>query len=187
MKIFILTLIACLPVLCRSVGAEASKVPSHAPAPLELRDQYDAAQRLAFPSANVIVLTVADKTGSKQIDGWVTALKTRYSGRIELRGLADVGGVPRFLRGMVRKRFQETRPYPVMMDWSGNVCSQFGFQPGVANVLVMARDGAIQMSFAGPAREPALKIVYAAIDGALLNSTPHQTNSALQPSASLKP
>jgi len=187
MKIFILSFIACLPVLCRSVAGEAPKVPARAPAPLELRDQYDSPQRLAFPSANVVVLTIADKTGSEQIDGWVTALKARYGGRIELRGLADVAGVPGFLRGMVRKRFQETCPYPVMMDWSGNVCSQFGFQPGVANVFVMGRDGAIQMSFAGSAREPALKRLYAAIDGALLNSAPHQTNSALQPSASLKP
>ena len=187
MKILFLSLIVCLPAFCQSVAVERPQSPAHAPASLELRDQYDAPQRLAFPATNVVVLTIADKKGSEQIDGWVTAIKARYGGRIELRGLADVGGVPGFLHGKVRKKFQETRPYPVMMDWSGDVCSQFGFQPGLANVLVMARDGNIQTSFAGPAREPALERVFAAIDGALLNSISHQTNSTPRPSASFKP
>lgn len=133
MRVFILILVACLPGLCQSVAGEATKPPGRAPVCIELRDQYDSPQRLVFPATNVVVLTLADKKGSEQVDGWVAALKSRYAGRIELRGLADVGGVPGWLRGKVRKKFQETRAYPVMMDWSGKVCAEFGFQPGLSS------------------------------------------------------
>lgn len=187
MKVFTLRLVACLPAFCQGLAGEAPKAPIHAPACLELRDQYDAPQRLTFPATNLIVLTIADKKGSEQIDGWVAALKAHYTGRIELRGLADVGGVPGFLRGKVRKKFQETRTYPVMMDWSGTVCAQFGFQPGLANVLVIARDGNIHARVAGSAREPALKELSAAIDATMIKSASVQTNSIAGPTASRQP
>lgn len=187
MKFLLLTLAACLVALCLSIAGQVPKTPAHAPASLELRDQYDAPQRLAFPSTIVVVLTIADKKGSEQIDGWVAALKSRYAGRIELRGLVDVGGVPGFLREKVRKKFQETRTYPVMMDWSGKVCAQFGFQPGLANVLVIARDGNILARVAGPTGDPVLKEVSSAIETALVKNASVQTNSTLSRTASRRP
>jgi len=187
MKFFSVGLVACLPALCQSVEGEAPKLSAHAPACIELHDQYDAPQRLAFPATNVVVLTIADKKGSEQIDGWVAALKARYAGRIELRGLADVGSVPGLLRGKVRKRFQETRTYPVMMDWSGKACPQFGFQPGLANVLVIARDGNIHVRVSGSARGPSLNKIFAAIDTAMVKSASVQTNTTLRPTASVQP
>lgn len=149
------------------LASPAAEVPANAPALLELRDQFDMPQRLAFPGANVVVLTIADRKGSDQVAGWVAALKARYAGRIELRGLADVGGVPGLWRGKVRKHFQETRQHPVMMDWSGTNCTRFGAQRGVANLLVLARDGRVVSSQRGPASENALRTAYQAIDTAL--------------------
>ena len=183
MKIFLFTLLTCLVVLCQRSAGETPQKPTHAPAALELRDQYDAPHRLAFPSTNVVVLTIADKKGSTQIDGWVVALKAHYAKRIDLRGLADLGSVPGFLRGRVRKSFRETLTYPVMLDWSGKVCPQFGYQSNVANVFVIARDGSIHAHAAGSAREPALQQVFAAIDAAMVNTTSIQTNTAPKPSA----
>ena len=187
MKVFILSLVICLPGLCQCNAGEIPKPSAHAPASIELHDQYDAPQHLPFPSTNVVVLTIADKKGSEQIDGWLAALKSRYAGRVELRGLADVGGVPGFLRGKVRKKFQETRAYPVMMDWSGRVCAQFGFQPGVANVLVIARDGSIHARVAGPVRESALNEIFSAIDAALVKAASVQTSSTPRTTASRQP
>jgi hypothetical protein len=183
MRVLVLSLMVCLRGIWQSIAGEAPKAPVQAPASLELRDQYDAPQRLVFPNSNVVVLTIADKKGSEQIDGWVAALKAGYAGRIDLRGLAHVGGVPGFLRGKVRKKFQETRTYPVMMDWAGKVCPQFGFQPGLANVLVIARDGNIHARVAGSAREPALKELSNAIDAALINSASVQSKSTPRPAA----
>ena len=160
--------IAAAFLLAGSIHAD--KLPSsitNAPPSIKLHDQYDAAQFLSFPGTNVVVLTIADKKGSEQIDDWVAALRPRYGGRIEIRGLADVAGVPGFLRGKIRKKFQESRSYPVMLDWTGDVCASFGFQPGVANVLVIARNGNILERVAGPAHESALKQLFQGIDTAL--------------------
>ena len=169
MRVFALSLMVCLSGPGQSIAGEAPKPPVHAPASLELHDQYDAPQRLAFPATNVVVLTIADKKGSEQIDGWVAALKARYAGRIELRGLADVGGVPGFLRGKVRKQFKETRTYPVMMDWSGNVCAQFGYKKDVANILLLGRDGTIHARFTGAATPAAIAEAVTALDKLLLS------------------
>ncbi len=183
MRISALSLIVCLTGASRGIAGETTKPPGHAPACIELRDQYDEPQRLAFPSTNIVVLTIADKKGSEQINGWVAALKARYPRSIELRGLAEVGGVPGFLRAKVRKKFQETRTYPVMMDWSGTNCAAFHYLKNVANVLVIARDGNIQANVVGPAREPAIKELSAAIDAALVHSPSAQSNSASRPTA----
>ena len=187
MKNFILILLACLPPFGHGLAGAASQPPAHAPARIELRDQYDAPQRLAFPGTNLVVLTLADKKGAEQIDGWVTALKARYAGRIELRGLADVGTVPGWLRGTVRKKFRETRTYPVMMDWSGKVVSELGCQPGLASVLVIGPEGNIHARMAGPAHHAALKELFTVIDAALLQSAPLSTNITIKSAGYLPP
>lgn len=183
MKRFMLILMVCVHHFCRSIAGEVPKIPRYAPVAVQLRDQYDAPQRLTFPATNVVVLTIADKKGSEQIHAWVAALKLRYAGRIELRGLADVGAVPGFLRGKVRKKFQETLAYPVMMDWTGEVCGQFGFQPGLANVLVIAGDGSIHARISGPFLEAGLGELSAAIEAALIRTLSAQSNSTRKPAA----
>jgi hypothetical protein len=172
---------------CPAFAADPAQPPAKAPASIELRDQYDALQRLTFPATNVVVLTIADKKGSEQIDGWVAALKARYAGRLDIRGLADVGGVPVAWRGKMRKKFQETRRHPVMMDWSGTNCARFGFQPGVANVLVIERDGTIGARLTGPVRDAALREAFAAADIALVGIDAPSAKAASNPKDSFRP
>jgi len=151
---------------------------AHAPASIELRDQFDSPQRLNFPATNLVVLTIADKTGAEQVDAWIAAIKPRYAGRVEIRGIAEVRGVPAFLRGKVRKKFQQTRQYPVMMDWSGDVCAKFKYQPGVANVFLIARDGSIVGRWTGTATHAAVSELSASLDRALKSKTTSELQSA---------
>ena len=144
--------------------AASSSLPSQAPARTELKDQYNVAQALVFPAPKRILLTVADRKGSDQIDGWIQGLKGRYSDKVDFRGLADCGGAPGFVHGMIRKKFQEVRKYPVMLDWSGKVCSQVGYKKGVANVLLIDRDGSIRARFTGEASETGLRDASAELD-----------------------
>jgi hypothetical protein len=150
--------------------ATATSFPTRAPSSTELRDQYNRPQRLDFPSTNVVVLTIADRKGSEQIQEWVAALHSRYAGRIDLRGIADVGSVPEWLRGRVRKKFQETLTYPVMLDWSGKTCPQFGFKPDVANILIIDRDGSIQARLSGSAQRSSIAEACSAINISLTKS-----------------
>ncbi len=159
---------ALMLVVGSGIAGEAHLLATNVSACIELHDQYDAPQKLSFPTTNITVLTIADRKGSSQVDGWIAALKLRYSGRIDLRGLADVGGVPGFLQGNIRRRFQETRRYPVMMDWSGKVCAQFGYRPGLANILVLGKDGRILGRFAGAAVETNCAAAFITLNKALL-------------------
>ena len=160
--------LALMLVAGSGIAAEAHLLPTNAPASIVLHDQYGAPQKLSFPATNITVLTIADKKGSEQVDGWIAILKPRYTARIDLRGLADVGGVPGFVQGKVRQRFQESRRYPVMMDWSGKVCAQFGYQPGLANILILGHDGRVLGRFAGAAVETNCAAAFITLDKALL-------------------
>jgi len=161
-----LALLSAFVRLSDADAVEPQPVATHAPANVELRDQYDSPQRLTFPATNLVVLTIADKTGAEQVDSWIAAIKPRYAGRVEICGLADVRGVPAFLRGKVRKKFQQTRQYPVMMDWSGDICAKFKFQPGVVNLFLIARDGSIVGRWTGTATPAAVSELSASLDRA---------------------
>ena len=160
---------------------------TNAPARIELHDQYDAPQILSFPTTNITVLTIADRKGSEQVDGWIAVLKPRYAGRIELRGLADVRGVPWFLRGKIGKRFQEARQYPVMMDWSGKVCAQLGYQQGLANILILDHRGNVLGRFTGDAVETKRTAAFNLIDQALSPPKPAPAVSTAKSSTGLNP
>jgi hypothetical protein len=124
-------------------------VASELPRSIELPDQFDQTRKLSFPSPRVTVLTIADRKGNDQIDGWIAALKPGFAGRVDFCGVANVSGVPGILQGHVRKKFQEARKYPVMMDWSGSTCSRFEAKNGVANILIFSPDGSLLGRFAG--------------------------------------
>ncbi|MBK7999261.1 MAG: hypothetical protein IPK15_11255 [Verrucomicrobia bacterium] len=157
------------------------------PQRLELSDQYDTKHVVSFPTTNVIFLTIADRKGSEQIAGWITALKARPEMPVDIRGLADVGGVPGFLRGRIRKRFQETILYPVMMDWSGKVCAQFKYVPDLANVYIIDRNGALVGHFSGRTNAAGLKEAFVALDKALATPVNAPTNAALKQATLSKP
>ena len=160
-------IVAVLLAAHRAGAGEVHPLATKAPASIELRDQYNSPQKLTFPATNITVLTIADRKGSEQMAGWVAALKASYAGRIRLRGIADVGGAPPFIHGKIRKKFQETRHYSVMMDWSGEVCEELSYQKDVANILVLGRDGAILGRFSGPANGLKIAEACALVDKAL--------------------
>jgi len=172
------TLASAFVLMSNSDAVEPKPNLTHAPASIELHDQFDSPQRLNFPATNVVLLTIADKTGAEQVDSWIAAVKPRYADRVEIRGIAEVRGVPAFLRGKVRKKFQQTRQYPVMMDWSGDVCAKFKYQPGVANVFLIARDGSIVGRWTGTATHAAVSELSASVDRALESKDASELQSA---------
>jgi hypothetical protein len=167
--------------------AEESKPEPQIPKRIELSDQHDTKHIVSFPTTNVIFLTIADRKGSDQIAGWITALKARPEMPVDICGLADVGGVPGFLRGRIRKRFQETILHPVMMDWSGKVCAQFKYVPDQANIFIIDRNGSLAGHFHGKAGEANLKEAFLALDKALATPVNAQTNLAVKRATLSKP
>lgn len=165
---FYIIILMVATVTC-SVGGEAScTIPTNAPARIALRDQFDAPLTLAFPTTNIIFLTIADKAGSEQIAGWVAPVKERFDTRVEICGIADVSAVPRLLRGLVRSRFQKAQSHPVMLDWSGDEVRAFGCVSDQVNVFVLDGEGRILKRIVGPVNEAALREVLQVLDQALV-------------------
>ncbi len=136
-------------------------------AAFELRDQYGEVHSISFPRTKFMVLMVADHKGSDQIDGWIAPLKERYAGRVDINGVADMGKVPAFLRGMVESRFKKHRKYPVMLDWSGKVAAGLGCSPNQARICLVRPDGTVMVELSGPADPPGLELLFGSLDRAL--------------------
>jgi hypothetical protein len=131
---------------------------------IELSDQFEVPHTLRFPHTNVVVLTLADQKGSKQVEGWVRPLQERFPQRLTLAGVADVSKVPAWLRGRVRAGFREQMPYPVLLDWKGTVCRRLSYERGQVNVLLLDRNGALRLRLAGAATPDALTRLTQAIE-----------------------
>lgn len=168
MKAIASTLLLCFGLCALVPAAEEQSFTSKISQRIELHDQHQKLQALSFPATNVTFLTIADRKGSEQIAAWITVLKARPAGPVDIRGLADVGSVPSLLRGRIRKRFQESILYPVMMDWSGDVCAKFRYVPDRANVVIIDRNGRIAGRFSGEASVTNLAAAFAVMEQALL-------------------
>ena len=56
-------------LICRNATAgERVEQPTNAPALIEMRDQFDALQKLSFPTTNVTILTIADRYANSDRD-----------------------------------------------------------------------------------------------------------------------
>ena len=148
----------------------ANAAPTHAPALIELHDQFDAPQTLSFPTNRITLLTIADKKGSDQIEGWVAKVKERFGARIDVHGIADVSKVPGPLQGMVKKKFKKLQNYSVMMDWSGSVVKSFAYAPGAADILVLDPRGRILHTMRGQANQQSIQKLGDVIERALADS-----------------
>ncbi len=163
------SLLLVQPLAITPRASETNSSPSQPIAPFELADQYETLHRLSFPRPTVMVLMVADHKGSEQIDGWIAQLKPRYGKRIEIEGVADVGKVPPFLRGLVRSKFRKVRPYPVMLDWTGQVAKGLAYEQGQVTLMVISRKGALLLRLSGPSNPTKLNQAFEIIDRALVN------------------
>jgi hypothetical protein len=168
MKTILMLLCLLVPVLTNAAPkVRLAPTVTNAPARIELKDQFESPQILAFPSTNLTVLTIADHKGSEQIAGWVAPVKERYGLRVAISGIADVSAVPGWLRGVVRKKFQQRQSYPVMLDWSGDTVKAFAFVKDCVNVFLLDEQGRMLKRFIGEAKPSELEQLYATIDQAL--------------------
>jgi hypothetical protein len=132
-------------------------------AKIELKDQYEKAHTISFPCEKVSVLTIADRTGSRQLEAWVKPIREKFGERVEIFGLADVTGVPRPIRSMVVQYFKDKLEYPVMLDWDGTTVARFGYERKQALLLVIDQTGAIRHRVTGAADATKLAALFAVL------------------------
>lgn len=149
----------------------------------ELQDQFGTEHAVVFPSDRVSVLVFADRKGSGQLEDWVRPLYKRYRDDIDIRGIAKLKGVPRLLRPTLRTIFRNRLPYPVMMDWTGDVSEDYQYEAMLANVVVLCSAGKIEYRFNGQADPAELKKCFERIDRLLAEAEAREEESAEAPQA----
>jgi hypothetical protein len=129
-----------------------------------LKDQNDKYVEVNFPSDRPVVLIFGDRKGAGQIDGWSQPIYKKYEGKVYVFGIASLGGVPSYARGLVRRLIKRQTSYQVLLDWGGKVASSLGYQKEKAMLVVVGKDGTVITTKHGAASDSELSSVYAELD-----------------------
>lgn len=157
MKIFASALL--LATLFAGIALSQSKVSNFG-----LKDQNDRYTEINFPSDRPVVLIFGDRKGAGQIEGWSAPLGKKYDGKVYIFGVASLGGVPSYGRGLVRRLIKRQTNYPVLLDWGGKVAGTLGYEKEKAMVVVVAKNGTVLSTKYGAATETELNFISAEID-----------------------
>ena len=132
-----------------------------------LEDQYGKEHQFSFPQDKLSLFVNVDRESARQAEGWVLPIYGRYQDRVHIQGLAQLSEVPSFFRSMARNIVQSNVKHPVLMDWSGTVSRELGYQSGSANVVLVDQNGEVVYRDAGTASPEKLEAFYTAIDAKL--------------------
>ncbi len=129
-----------------------------------LKDQNDKYVEVNFPSDRPVVLIFGDRKGAGQIDGWSQPIYKKYEDKVYVFGIASLGGVPSYARGLVRRLIKRQTSYSVLMDWGGKAANSLGYQKDKAMIIVVGKNGTILSTKYGAATEPEINEIAAEID-----------------------
>ena len=99
-------------------GASAENVIGGKAPEFALQDQYEKTINLKQYEGGTVVLIASDKEGREQNTEWKKAVRTKYGDKVVVQGIADVSGVPFFLKGSVRSDFKKDAE-SILLDWKG--------------------------------------------------------------------
>jgi len=80
---------------------------------------------------------------------WTPTIVERYEKVVRFIPVADVRGVPGFLKSYIRGRFRDEFSYSVLMDWEGIMATAFKVVEGVPNFIVVDDKAIIRYAIAG--------------------------------------
>jgi hypothetical protein len=132
-----------------------------------LNDQFGEQRGQVFPKERVSIFALADRKGSDQLEDWITPFYKRYERRVDICGMANLKGVPRLMRPLVRSLFRKKIDYPVMLDWSGETCEAFGYKEKAADIFIITTGGTVAHRVSGAAADEKLNACFLVVDALL--------------------
>lgn len=102
-----------------------------------------------------VLLIGSDQKGSQFDAVWERAIRDSITGLVDMESLrivhvADVRGVPFFLKGVLRCKFPGGNASPIILDWQGRFATAYGFAKDKANILVFDRQARLKHQKKGP-------------------------------------
>lgn len=147
---------AIYPVLLILLAGLPGQAAETALIDFELQDQFKRSHRGDDWHGKMLLLIGSDQKGSQFDAVWEQAIRDSVTGGPDMGSLrivhvADLRGVPFFLKGVVRKKFPEDTANPIILDWKGKFATAYGFEGDKANILVFDRNALLrhQLAVAG--------------------------------------
>jgi hypothetical protein len=139
------------------------------PARIELADQHNKEHVISFPARQVTVICLADRQGREQSNQWAPTLAA-FRKRAAIHGIANAAGTPGFMKESVRRKIQAGQKQDLLIDWTGATCTAIGCQAGVANLVIVSRNGTILHRLTGAPTPQNVKAFTSAFTQALAKS-----------------
>jgi len=143
------------------------KVDVRALSSVTMTDQFDQKHRLAFPEERPVLITANGRNGQEQITQWLEPLKAEFDGRVRLVSVADIRGLPSFMRGSMKEKFRKSLAQPVIMDFSGEVVGLLPSDPQNMTLTVLDRAGNVIFAGSGPPTERQMRELSQALRNAI--------------------
>ena len=114
----------------------------------KVEDQFKKIHTRDEVRGKLFIIVGADRKGSEFTGAWSNAImsgirRLGVQDQVVEVGLADLRGLPFFLKGMIRGKFAEKSKGWSIMDWKGVFPKAYGFENDKANILVFGPDGAL--------------------------------------------
>jgi len=130
----------------------------------KLEDQFRKIHHVTFPRTKPTVLIFADRRSARRAEKWVSPLYDRYKERIIIEGGGVGKSVPRWERSVIRFLLRKITPYPILLDWKGDVGRLYEFRYKHANVYIIEPGGAIALQIVGKATPERIEQAFTALD-----------------------
>jgi hypothetical protein len=135
--------------------------------PFQLEDHLGRNHSFDFPRPLPTVLCFGDMVSAFQLESWIEPLYSTFRERIDIIGIAAFRGVPGVFRDLVKLSIREVSPKEVLIDWDGNVASEFGIRFGQCRVVAIDYDGNVTAEADGPADPRKFESIISALETAL--------------------
>jgi hypothetical protein len=131
----------------------------HTLIPFKLDDQFGRTHTEAECAGRVTVVLGSDRGGSRYTAQWLAGVRDALRGevnaeRVRTFGVANVRGVPPFLRRVVTAVLPKSKDAEVLLDWDGRFATAYDFGEGCCTVLVADPSGRVVLRTEGREARP---------------------------------
>jgi hypothetical protein len=125
-----------------SIEAVSQKAPS---LKFEIKDQFDNLHTEKEYFGSITVTIGSDRGGSKYNGIWIKAIIDSLGNKFDTSQIAflpvaDVSGIPFFLKGYVKGKFPTGRKEWILMDWDGYFSETYQFAEDSCNIAVFDKN-----------------------------------------------
>jgi hypothetical protein len=123
-------------------GCLGSQTPEMRLIAFELEDQFGNNYSEVNFLDKIVIIVGSDKKGSQYNEQWSFALydslkSMNCENDVSFLPVADLRGVPFFLRKMIKNKFPKEKNRWILLDWKGVFAESYQFQSESSNILLL--------------------------------------------------